>query len=100
MSKKSVKVETPKSSLLPMEEFVSLTPEEQDKVFNPEVIPDEEEIYWRDERYWLPEGKDFKDLTEEEKILLKNKFRFDPLRPGVYQGITGMTPNNGRGNMI
>ena len=88
------------SNLLKMEEFESLTPEQQEAVFNPQVIPKEDEIYWTDERYFLPEGKDFKDLTEEEKKLLRNKFRFSPLRPGCYQGITGMTTNNGRGNMI
>ena len=92
--------EQPKSSLLPMEDFISLTPQEQEKVFNPEVIPNEMEIYWRDERYWLPEGKDFKDLTEEELKDLQNKYRFDPLRPGQYQGITGMSTSNGRGTMI
>jgi len=90
----------PKSSLLPMEEFTPLTVEQQNAIFNPQVIPDEEDIYWTDEKYWLPEGKDFKDLTEEEKKVLRNKFRFSPLRPGKYQGITGMSTNNGRGNMI
>ena len=83
-----------------MDDFISLTPQQQEAVFNPEVIPDEEEIYWRDERYWLPEGKDFDDLTEAELIDLKNKYRFDPLRPGKYQGITGICPNKGTGNMI
>ena len=69
-------------------------------VFNPEVVPDEMEIYWRDEKYFLPEGKTFADLTEEELKALKNKYRFSPLRPGVYQGITGMSTNNGRGSML
>ena len=90
----------PKSSLLPMEDFISLTPDEQEAVFNPEVIPNEQEIYWRDEKYWLPEGKTFDDLTEEELKDLKNKYRFDPLRPGQYQGLTGMCPMKGTGNMI
>lgn len=94
------KADKPKSSLLSMEEFVSLTPEQQEAVFNPQVIPDEDEIYWRDERYWLPEGKDFSDLTPEEKTELKNKYRFDPLRPGKYQGLTGQSPMKGTGNMI
>lgn len=97
MSKES---EEPKSSLLSMDDFISLSPQRQEAVFNPEVIPNEEEIYWRDERYWLPEGKDFADLTKEELNALKNKYRFDPCRPGKYQGITGICPNNGRGNMI
>jgi len=92
--------EKPKSSLLKMGEFEPLTPEQQQAIFNPQVIPKEDEIYWRDERYWLPEGKDFDDLTKEEKEELKNKYRFDPLRPGRYQGITGITNNNGHGSMI
>jgi len=102
MSKKSKEEpkEEPKSGLLPMDDFISLTPEQQEAVFNPEVIPDEMEIYWRDERYWLPEGKDFSDLTKEELADLKNKYRFDPLRPGKYQGITGISTSNGRGTMI
>jgi len=90
----------PKNQLLQMESFVSLTPEQQEAVFNPQMIPDQEDIYWRDEGYWLPEGKTFADLTEEEKKALQNKYRFDPLRPGKYQGITGMSPNQGTGNMI
>ena len=96
----SDKNEKPKSSLRKMEDFTSYTSQQQEAVFNPQVIPDSEDIYWRDERYFLPEGKDFKDLTEEEKKLLKNKFRFSPLRPGKYQGITGMSPMKGTGNMI
>lgn len=100
MSKKSKKVEKTKSSLLPMGYFEPQTPEQQEAIFNPQVIPDEEEIYWRDERYWLPEGKDFSDLTEEELRLLKNKYRFDPLRPGKYGGLTGISPMKGTGNMI
>ena len=79
--------------------MVDLTPQQQ-AVFNPQVIPDEMEIYWRDEKDFLPEGKTFSDLTEEELKALKNKYRFSPLRPGVYQGITGISTSNGRGTML
>ena len=88
------------SNLFKMQEFQPLTSEEQEAVFNPEIIPKEDEIYWTDERYWLPEGKDFKDLTKEELTALKNKYRFCPLRPGRYQGITGIATNNGNGSMM
>jgi len=91
--------ESSKNSLFKMS---PLTPEtsEQQTVFNSQVIPDELEIYYRNERYFLPEGKDFSDLTPEELKEVKNKYRFSPLRPGVYQGITGIASYNGRGSMI
>ena len=89
-----------KSSLLKMESFQPLTSDQQDAIFNPQIIPKENDIYWNDERYFLPEGKDFDDLTPEELQELKNKYRFDPLRPGIYQGLTGMCPDKGTGNMI
>ena len=40
------------------------------------------------------EGKTWADLTEKEKKEAQAKYRFDPMRPGVYQGITGF------GNMM
>jgi hypothetical protein len=53
-------------------------------------IPEELDIFFRDERTFLPEGKDFKDLTKEERKTLRNQFRFSYLKPGIYQGITGV----------
>jgi len=83
-----------------MRDIEPQTPEQQNATFNPQVIPNEMEIYWRDEKYFLPDGKNFADLTEEELKALKNKYRFSPLRPGVYQGITGIINDNGRGSML
>jgi len=59
-----------------------------DPIFNVEVIPKELDIFWRTDNEFLPEGKTFDDLTEEEKEELRAKYRFDPLRPGIYQTIT------------
>ena len=64
-------------------------------VFNPEWIPYELDIFYRSFESFLPEGKTFDDLTEEEKKSVKNQYRFSPLRPGIYQGITGITDRNG-----
>jgi hypothetical protein len=52
-------------------------------------VPDEMNIFKRVESQFLPEGKDFSDLTREELKCLKNKYRFDYYKPGVYQAITG-----------
>jgi hypothetical protein len=52
-------------------------------------IPKEMDIFFREESNFLPKGKTFDDLTEEEKKDLRNKYRFDPMKPGVYQGISG-----------
>jgi hypothetical protein len=48
------------------------------------------DVFYNDESHFLPEGKTFEDLTPEEMAELKNKARFDPYRPGIYQGITGL----------
>lgn len=53
-------------------------------------IPKELDIFYRDEKEFLPEGKTFEDLTEEEMEALRLKYRFSPLRPGIYQTLTGM----------
>ena len=52
-------------------------------------IPDALDIFYRSETYFLPEGKDFKDLTAKEKKKLRAQYRFSPMKPGQYQGITG-----------
>ncbi len=53
-------------------------------------IPKEMDIFYRTEENFLPKNKSFKDLTPQEQKELKNKYRFDPLRNGIYQGITGL----------
>ena len=63
----------------------------QDPVLNVETVPKEFDIFFKSEDQFLPEGKDFKDLTPEEEQRLRSQYRFSPLRPGEYQSITGMT---------
>ena len=53
-------------------------------------IPKELDIFYRDESSFLPTGKRYEDLTQEETDILRQKYRFDPLYPGIYQGITGI----------
>lgn len=57
---------------------------------NQDIPKGEMDIFYRSEREFLPTGKDFKDLTPEESQLLMARYRFDPLRPSTYQGITGL----------
>ncbi len=56
---------------------------------NDEIPKGEMELYCRSESSFLPEGKTFADLTEEELKELQSKYRFSPLKPSTYQGITG-----------
>lgn len=52
-------------------------------------VPKEMNIFWRDYRAFLPEGKTIDELTPDELKKLKAQCRFDPMVPGEYQGITG-----------
>lgn len=61
------------------------------------TVPNELDIFFRNENEFLPPGKTFKDLTEQEKKDLINKYRFDVYRPGQYQGITGIIGGNRMG---
>jgi hypothetical protein len=54
-------------------------------------------VFQRTESQFLPPGKDFSDLTEEELIHLKRQYRFDYYKPGVYQGITWKRMNSHHG---
>ena len=65
-----------------------------DPIFNPQEIPKEMDIFYKNENDFLPPGKTFKDLTPEEQRVLQNQYRFSPLRPGIYQGITGISKGN------
>lgn len=59
-------------------------------VSNNQDIPKELDVFFRNEQDFLPPGKTINDLTVEELEILKNRYRFDPLRPGIYQGITAI----------
>ena len=54
-------------------------------------VPKEFDIFYRTESEFLPGGKTFADLTPEEREKVRNQYRFDPLKPGCYQGITGFS---------
>ena len=79
----------------------TVTDPEKSSVFKPGCVPEGMDIFWSDWRTFLPEGKDPEDLTPEEKKKLTHQYRYSPLRPGIYQGVTGI--NNGarsnKGNM-
>jgi hypothetical protein len=53
-------------------------------------IPKDMNIYFRSESSFLPDGKTFATLTDEEILILKSRYRFSPYKPGMYQAITGM----------
>jgi hypothetical protein len=69
--------------------FIPYTPSEP--VDTSKDIPKDMDIFYRDAREFLPPGKDFKDLTPKELEEVQNKYRFDCLKPGVYQGVTGIS---------
>ena len=58
-------------------------------VDNGDEVPKEWDIFYRSIEAFLPEGKTLDDLTPEELEKIKAQYRFDYLRPGIYQGITG-----------
>lgn len=53
-------------------------------------VPKELDIFFRDESYFYPKGKQLEDLTEEEKKKVRDKYRFDYFKPGIYQTLTGI----------
>ena len=46
-----------------------------DPIFNPQEIPKEMDIFYKNENDFLPPGKTFKDLTPEEQRVLQNQYR-------------------------
>ena len=46
--------------------------------------------FLRTESDFLPDGKHFEDLSQDEKDALRDSYRFDPYRPGLKQGITNI----------
>jgi hypothetical protein len=57
---------------------------------NQDIPTGEMEIFYKTEAEFLPEGKTFADLTEDELNALRAKYRFSPMRPSSYQNITGL----------
>jgi len=67
----------------------------QPTVPNTGEIPKEFDIFFRNEYAFLPPGKTFNDLTPEELATLSSQYRFDPLKPGIYQSLTGFKDTMG-----
>ena len=72
-----------------MLDFTPGQPPQDAPTFDVQVIPKELDIFYRNEADFLPEGKTFADLTPEEERRLQSQYRFSPLRPGLYQTISG-----------
>jgi hypothetical protein len=72
-----------------MLDFIQGQPPRTTPIFNGDEIPKEMEIFFKLESEFLPKGKTLADLTPEEIKELQNKYRFSPLRPGLYQTISG-----------
>jgi len=59
-------------------------------VDNGQDVPKEMDIFYRNESAFIPEGKKFEDLTQREQQIVKSRYRFDPMKPGIYGAITGI----------
>ena len=62
---------------------------------NDEIPRNELDLFFRDEAQFLPPGKTWSDLSPEELKIVRDRYRFDPLKPGMYQGITGIGTTGG-----
>ena len=67
--------------------------EEQQQLAIPIIadIPKDMDVFFQPEASFLPNGKTFAQLTPEEVIELRNKYKYSPYRPGIYQAITWRT---------
>ena len=57
---------------------------------NNQEIPKEMNIFYSSLSSFIPPGKTWEQLTPREQEEVKNKYRFSPMKPGIYQGITGL----------
>ena len=57
---------------------------------NNQEIPKEMNIFYSSLSSFIPPGKTWEQLTPREQQEIKDKYRFSPLKPGIYQGITGL----------
>ena len=53
-------------------------------------IPKEMDIFCRFENAFFDPNKTFDELSLEEQEMVRLRYRFDPFKPGIYQGITGI----------
>jgi len=77
--------------------FDEYIPPAEPKVSDNQDIPKEMDIFFRKETAFLPPGKTFEDLTPEELKDVMDKYRFDAMKPGLYQQITGISTTGGLG---
>lgn len=70
--------------------MLDFTPDSSPKVTIPnnQDLPKDLDIFYKSEQDFLPPGKTFRDLTEEEMKVLQSQYRFSPYRPGQYQNVT------------
>ena len=71
-------------------------PEQQSASFNLSNVPKEMDVYWKPFSEYLPDGIDYDLLSDKDKKLVKDRYRFAFLRPGKYQSITGIGGRNGQ----
>lgn len=57
---------------------------------NQDLPRDEMDIFFRNIQAFIPEGKTWEQCTPEEKKKAQDQYRFDPMRPGCPQGISGI----------
>ena len=57
-----------------------------EKVSTMDEVSKDLDIFFWNEVYFMPEGKSFETLTDEERHEVRQRYRFDPYRPGVYHG--------------
>jgi len=77
------------------EEDIKL-PEQQSDHFNLSNVPKEMDVYWKPFNEYLPDGVEYDSLSDKDKKLIKDRYRFAFLRPGKYQAITGIGGKNGQ----
>ena len=53
-------------------------------------IPKEMDIFYSCLSSFIPAGKRWEDLTPQEQQEVKDKYRFSPMKPGVYQSLSGL----------
>ena len=53
-------------------------------------VPEEMDIFYSSLGSFIPAGKTWDDLTPQEQEEVRNKYRFSPMKPGTYQGISGL----------
>ena len=56
---------------------------------NSDIVNNVLDVYYRSINAFVPPGKTWETLTEEEKEKIKAQYRFDYMRPSQYQTITG-----------